>query len=100
MDEYNYDTLASTVKIEDITSDEINQVILRQLMDNELQKNLWICNSDDYMESEDIVEYDCPGDDIEQLGWLGYYIGRRTRVCRSYISFQYRLLMLLTSTWS
>ena len=97
MEGYNYDALASTVKIEDITSDDINQDILRQLKDNELQKNLWICNSDDYMESEDIVEYDCPGDDIEQLGWLGYYIGR-TRVCRSYISFQYRLLML-TSTW-
>ena len=41
MEGYNYDALASAVKIEDVTSDEINQVILRQLKDNELQKNLW-----------------------------------------------------------
>ena len=90
MEGYNYDALASTVKIEDITSDDINQDILRQLKDNELQKNLWICNSDDYMESTALV--------MILNSWDGWdIILVRTRVCRSYISFQYRLLML-TST--
>ena len=35
MDGYDYDAAAGTVKIEDITSDEINREILRRIEEND-----------------------------------------------------------------
>ena len=75
MDGYNYDALASTVKIEDIPYiSEVNKGILRRLKDNDPDfEKLRICE-DDYGRDD----YYCPGDNVEELGWLGYYLGRNT----------------------
>ena len=81
MEEYNYDALASTINIEDITSNGQNQEILRRLKDNDIQKNLWISNVDDG--DEDDVYY------IPDIGriWGGWDISLVvTQVCRSSIS--------------
>ena len=57
MDEYNYDALACTVNIEDITSREINRNILRRLKDDD-------------------PSYIVSNDDDDGMGWLGYFIGK------------------------
>jgi Ran GTPase-activating protein (RanGAP) involved in mRNA processing and transport len=55
-----YATLASTIKIEDITSKKQNQYILQLRKLN--------------------MDYDYIPDDGEDLGWLGYYIGQNTKL--------------------
>ena len=73
MDGY-YDALATTIKIEDISSNVRNQNILRQLKDNDPTfDKLWICNQDQIDDEFDF----CPTNG-EELGWLGYYIGKNT----------------------
>ena len=81
MEEYNYDALASSVKIKDITSNERNRETLRRLKGNHPLKTLWISNVDD----GDIINIDyCPGNNVEELGWLGYYLGRNTSLNELY----------------
>ena len=70
----NYAALADTVKIEDITSDEPNQEILRKLKNNdESFDKLYILS--DATETNEYIPID--GEDI---GWLGYYIGQNTNL--------------------
>jgi len=86
MAEYNYAALASTIKIEDITSDKHNQSILQRLRDNDTSLDkLWIYNKecDDIGDSSDNDDYYAP-DHVEELGWLGYYIGQNTTLTRIY----------------
>ena len=72
MEEYNYDALAK------------NQDILRRLKDNDPSLNiLWICSMNygvfhPSFNGDEDSSYIITGDDIEQLGWLGYYIGQNT----------------------
>ena len=76
MEECNYDELASTINIEDISSDELNQEILRRLKDNDPSfDELWICSPE---QVTDMFSF-CP-DNWKELGWLGYFIGRNTFV--------------------
>ena len=76
-----YDALACSIKVEDITSDELNQNILRRLKDNdpELDK-LFICGEDKICDELDF----CPTNGKE-LGWLGYYIGKSTNLQQLHI---------------
>jgi len=87
MAEYNYAAQASTIKIEDITSDEHNQTMLQRIKDNDTSVNeLYIysvscpdtdvehCNSDNYYYFPDFVYNE------KELGWLGYYIGQNTTI--------------------
>ena len=70
----NYAALADTIKIEDITSYELNRQILHRLKNNdESFDNLYIIS-----ESSDDDEY-IPIDG-EDIGWLGYYIGQNTKL--------------------
>ena len=70
----NYAAMANTMKIEDITSDEHNQTILRMLKNNR--------------EDFDTLKIKCINDDKdsyafcweEDTGWLGYYIGNSTKL--------------------
>ena len=79
MAEYNFAAQANTIKIEDITSDEHNQIILQRIKDNDTSVNkLYIysvscpdtdvghCNSDNYYYFPDFVYNE------KELGWLGY----------------------------
>ena len=83
-EEFNneHDTLACSIKVEDISSDEAKQNILRRLKNNdpELDK-LFICGEDQICDELDF----CPTNGRE-LGWLGYYIGKSTTVDRIYIN--------------
>eukprot|EP00571_Detonula_confervacea_P011045 CAMPEP_0172305362 /NCGR_PEP_ID=MMETSP1058-20130122/6675_1 /TAXON_ID=83371 /ORGANISM="Detonula confervacea, Strain CCMP 353" /LENGTH=256 /DNA_ID=CAMNT_0013016943 /DNA_START=54 /DNA_END=820 /DNA_ORIENTATION=+ len=72
----NYEAQASTIQIEDITSDKDNASILRRLKRNdpdltELRLTRVHLASDD-------GDY-CP-DSAHELGWFGYYIGKNTTV--------------------
>ena len=79
MDGYDYDAAASTIKIEDITTDEDNQNILRRLKGNDPDfDKLWVTSSRD-------DEYDyCPGG-ARDSGWLGYFIGKNTTLKEMYL---------------
>jgi len=78
MDEYNYDALACTVNIEDITSREINRNILRLLKDDDPSlTKLWICDLGD---DEEGTTYIVSDDDDDGMGWLGYFIGKSSNL--------------------
>jgi len=73
----NYDELAKTIKIEDITSYEYNQVILQRLKDNDpTLKSLHITGAGNDIDDIDYVTED--GVNGKDMGWLGYYIGQNT----------------------
>ena len=78
MEEYNkHDALVETIKIEDIATDKENQDILRRLKQNdETFVTLWICNRRGGLGIICGPAYLCYG--AEELGWLGYFIGKST----------------------
>jgi len=84
MDEYNkYAALADTIKIEDITSCEQKQNILKQIKENDEDfTQIWICNPDNVVDERD---YDF--DSAEELAWLGYYLGLNTSLEELYIRY-------------
>ena len=70
----NYAALADTIKIEDITSNEQNQTILRQLKEHDPDlEAVHLCGDD---EADSTNAY-IPEKD-EDIGWLGYFIGQCT----------------------
>ena len=81
MEHYKYDELASTIKIEDISSDELNQEILRRLRDNDPEfGRLCMCNEGQIWDENDFYP-----DNGEELGWLGYFLGKNATVNDLYI---------------
>ena len=82
MEEYNYAALA----------DERNQEILRRIKDNDPSfDRLWICSMNygvfhPSFNGDKDRSYIITGDDIEQLGWLGYYIGQNTSLRELYFT--------------
>ena len=81
MEHYKYDELASTMKIEVIASDEHNQEILRRLRDSDPEfGRLCMCNEGQIWDENDFYP-----DNGEELGWLGYFLGKNTTVNDLYI---------------
>jgi len=79
-----YAALANTIKIEDVTSDEHNQIILQRLKDNDTSLDkLWIYNNECNDIGDNSSDYYVP-DHVEELGWLGYYIGQNTNLQELY----------------
>ena len=76
MEEYDYDAAASTIKIEDITSDKINQKILRRLKENIPNFVLKVQGN---REGWAVNIYRPEG--AHDLGWLGYFIGKKSLLC-------------------
>ena len=81
----NYAALADTIKINDITSNNVNRDILQCLKDDKPFETLCIHpgppsagTSQDY--------YDYIPEDGEDIGWLGYYIGRNTKLHKLHFS--------------
>ena len=73
MEGYDYQAAASTIKIDDIASDDVNRKILRRLKANDPQfDDLRVSNGDRCDEN-----YYCP-EGVRGTGWLGYYIGQNT----------------------
>ena len=85
MDEY--DRLAITMKIEDISSCEDKQGILRRLKENGqyFDRGLWL-QPDDGSYDEFASEGWCPPrndyfpDNEKEFAWLGYFLGKCTNV--------------------
>ena len=83
-----YDAHANTVNIDDITTNTQNRKVLRRLRNNNAADfnedlelhNLWINN--DY---EDENDYRPEG--AEDLGWLGYFIGKSDYLQKLYANF-------------
>lgn len=82
MEEYNYDLLAGTITMEEITYNEKKQDILRRIKENDIQK-VAICDS--RMPSRDNFTYSMHYESHE-MGWLGYFIGRSSSVKELHIS--------------
>jgi len=74
-----YDEQADTIKIEDITTDIKNRIILRRLKnnkyENEWNKFLWIQNNRNDGDSEEGCTDYVPGQAYD-MGWLGYFVGK------------------------
>ena len=87
MEEYNYDALANTINIEDITSNKTNRNILRLLKDNDPSFDmLRVCNTaSGFLLSRSYIP-----EDGEDVGWLGYFIGRNTSL--RWIDFDSKLI--------
>eukprot|EP00984_Skeletonema_dohrnii_P009299 scaffold3549_cov110-Skeletonema_dohrnii-CCMP3373.AAC.1 len=74
-----YDSHVWDVKLENITSDEYNAEILRKLRDNDpaftmIFLTLQFDDEDDFVINDD-----------DDMGWLGYFIGRNTKLQELYI---------------
>ena len=71
--------MANTIKIEDITSNKEKQDILRQLKEDDLQFIDGILSIGTKLEHCYCGTNYCPNS-TEELAWLGYYIGRCTKL--------------------
>mmetsp|Transcript_18243 Transcript_18243/g.26986 ORF Transcript_18243/g.26986 Transcript_18243/m.26986 type:complete len:598 (+) Transcript_18243:1097-2890(+) len=82
---FQYDTLAASVRLKDVISSASNRAILHRLKNNDPGlTHLSIDESDDdYGDDDDIFQVR-EGDD---LGWLGYFIGRNEKL--KYLSVCY-----------
>ena len=69
----DYAALADTININKITYNRINRSILRKLKDNDENfTSLYIMNR-----GHSYNHY--IADNLEELGWLGYFIGQNTK---------------------
>eukprot|EP00984_Skeletonema_dohrnii_P025672 scaffold14845_cov115-Skeletonema_dohrnii-CCMP3373.AAC.4 len=82
---YHHDALAAGVRIKDIASTASNRALLHRLKNNDPGlTHLSIDESDDdYGDDDDIFQVR-EGDD---LGWLGYFIGRNETLKSSYVCY-------------
>src|SRR6056300_955541 len=72
----DYDALAEDIKPKDITSCENNAILLRKIRDGDpfLNERLYIVNEEDEVDDGIAEKFlVAEGDD---LGWLGYFIGK------------------------
>ena len=80
MEACDYDAASSTIKIEDITSDSINQEILRSLKENDPDfVKLYVRDTptNNYLRKNRPFNEYRPGR-AQEVGWLGYFIGKNT----------------------
>ena len=80
----DYETLAQDIKLEDITSCEHNANILRMIRDGDPNwtNSLYIMSEDDNEDMDDFLVAE--GDD---LGWLGYFVGKSEVMEKLYICY-------------
>lgn len=84
----DYDLRAGSVRIEDITSDEVNAAILRRLKENDPGFGILYIAGD-----RDEVDWDVENEDGQtyvpssrtEMGWLGYFVGRSTVLTKLYL---------------
>ena len=82
-----YDTQAGSIKMKDITSKKNNRVIIERMRrnnaDDEFNTFLRICDDDD--DQEGVNDYFPEG--AEDMGWLGYFVGRNDHLKELYLRF-------------
>ena len=71
----DYAALANTIKIEDITSNELNREILHKLKNNDESFDKLYFIGEDTGEGDDYIP-----DEGEDMGWLGYFISNNTNL--------------------
>ena len=72
-----YDAQADTINVDDIAKDSNNRIVLRRLKRNNADdvKELWIQSEHDE-EDEDDEECYYPEIGADDMGWLGYFVGK------------------------
>ena len=83
MEGYDYDAAVRIVKIEDIATDEINQEILRKLKENDPEFDK-LCVGNTRGSGSERKNIYCPKG-TQDLGWLGYFIGKNTILMEVYL---------------
>ena len=73
MELHEYDSQADSVKIEDISTNDNNKIVLQRMRRNDSPHGepLWIQNEHDD-DGEDCIDF-CP-EGIHDIGWLGYFV--------------------------
>ena len=81
-----YDAQADSIKIDDISSNNNNRIVLRRIkrnsLDDENNQDLYIQSQHDD-DGEDCVDYVPEG--AYDMGWLGYFIGKNEQLRRLFI---------------
>ena len=79
---YKYDALAAEVKLKDITSCRHNRALLHRIKNNDpgLTRLPIVRDDDDYDQKEFVVR------ESDDLGWLGYFVGRNERIENVFIN--------------
>ena len=70
-----YESLVSSIKIKDITSNEENARILQSLRNNDSTYER-MCLFSHHEDSGDFVL----GDDMDEIAWFGYFLGNNTKI--------------------
>jgi len=76
-----YDEQADTIRMEDITTDINNRIVLRRLRNNKYgeygdeNEYLWIQNHHDEADGFETCTDYVPGGPFD-MGWLGYFVGK------------------------
>ena len=83
MDGYDYDALAGTIKVDDITSNSTNQIILRKLKENDPDFTvLWVRDMRNTSQGNRSASVHDGNDYLPEsnrdVGWLGYFISKNT----------------------
>ena len=77
----DYDALSGSIKAEDVASNEMNARILRDIMNNDMNRSLLLLGFDDPPGVVSAMpENEFRASDAREMGWLGYFVGRSTRV--------------------
>ena len=71
----DYAALANTIKIEDITSKELNREILHKLKNNDESFDKLFIMDEGTGDNDEYIP-----DEGEDIRWLGYYIGQNTKL--------------------
>jgi len=79
-----YDAQASSIIIEDITTDESNRMILKRMRRNKNTHIYTLYIQNQHQNEEDCNEYVPEG--ANDMGWLGYFIGKSNDLKDLYIS--------------
>ena len=85
---HTYDAQADTIKLEDIATNEDNRIVLRRIRYNKVEdeddshgkESLWI--------QKNSYGYSYVPEGEEDMGRLGYYVGKNTVLQQLYISIR------------
>jgi len=84
MTTHMYDAQANSIKIEDITTDESNRMILKRMRRNK-DTNIFTLYIQDHL-SDDVGYNEYVPEGAKDMGWLGYFIGKSNDLEELYIN--------------
>ena len=88
MNPIQYESLADSINIEDITSNDNNRIVIRRILrnsgDDDNRKYLWIQDRHD-SKGKNCVDY--VPESAYDMGWLGYFVGRNNHLEELYFRY-------------